>query len=262
MSSDEGGAFSMPELHVPDAQLLRLALPDRPGALALVASRLAAHGVNILRVEVVDSRVGTATDDLLVEGGDLEAALEELAPEVRLLGVRAHAELPDPGLAMAAALTAVSGAATLGSARRALLSAALGLVRADAGVVLRDAGHGWLRPVAATVESLPPIRDDQPSLARTALVSCAPAVADANEAWAPQPYLASLGSGGVLVVPGGLPAFLVLAVVRRDAFPFVEAEIERLRALLRVSVGILHALGERYVGAPDSVPLRVLEGRR
>jgi hypothetical protein len=163
---------------------------------------------------------------------------------------------------MAFALTAVSGAATLGAARRALLAAALELVGADAGVVLRDAGHGWLRPVAATVESLPPIRDDQQSLARTALVSCAPAVAEASEAWAPHAYVAHLGSGGVLVVPGGLPAFLVLAVIRHDAFPFVEAEIERLRALLRVSVGILHALGERYVRTPDGFPLRLLESTR
>jgi hypothetical protein len=252
----------MPEIHVPDAQLLRLALPDRPGALALVASRLAEHGVIILRVEVVDSRAGMATDDLLVAGGDVDAALGELAPEVRLLGVRGHADLPDPGLAMAAALTSVSGAATLGSARRALLSAALELVGADAGVVLRDAGHGWLRPVAATVDSLPPIRDDQQSLARTALETCAPAVAEASAVWAPQPYVASLGGGGVLVVPGGLPPFLVVAVIRHDAFPFVEAEIERLRALMRVSIGILRALGERFVGAPEGVPLRVLEGSR
>ncbi len=89
-----------------EPQLIRLALPDRPGGLALVASRLAAHGVDILRVEVVEGGEDTVVDDLLVAGGDLVAALAALAADVEILGLREHAELPDPGLAMADALAA------------------------------------------------------------------------------------------------------------------------------------------------------------
>jgi hypothetical protein len=63
--------------------------------------------------------------------------------------------------------------------------------------------------------------------------------------------------GRVLVVPAGLPPFLALALVRHDAFPFVEAEVERVQALLRVAVGILGALGERSVRAPIDAPERV-----
>ena len=58
-----------------EPQLVRLALPDKPGRLALVASRFAAHEVNILRVEVVAAGDGAAVDDLLVVGGNLALAL-------------------------------------------------------------------------------------------------------------------------------------------------------------------------------------------
>jgi hypothetical protein len=237
-----------------EPQLVRLALPDRPGSLALVASRLAAHGVDILRVDVVQDGEGTVVDDLLVAGGDLATALVELEGDVEILGLREHAELPDPGLAMADALAGVSGAASLGAARHALLAASIELVAADSGVLLRDAGHGWLRPVAATAESLPPVRDDQRCLARDALARSRPEIAAPYESWAPAAYAVALGMGRVLVVPAGNPAFFALAVVRHDAFPFVEAEVERVQALLRIGVGILAALGERVVRAPFDAP--------
>jgi hypothetical protein len=242
-----------------DATLIRVSLPDRPGGLALVAARLAEHGVDILRVEVVEAEAGVAVDDLLVTGGDLDAALAALEPETSVLGRRAHAELPDPGLAMAAAAISVTSSSSLGEARRALVSAAIELVAADSGVVLRDAGHGWLRPLAATADSLPPIRESQPALPRRALARGAPLVSTAEE-WAPPHYVAALGSGSALAVPAGTPPYLVLTVVRRDAFPFVEAEIERLQALLRVALGVLGALGERAVRAPEAPAVNVRLG--
>ena len=244
-----------------EPRLVRLALPDRPGGLALVASRFAAHDVNILRVEVVDGGDGAAVDDLLVVGGNLALALAELEEDVEILGLREHAELPDPGIAMASALAAVSGAASLGAARHALLAAALELVGADSGVLLRDAGHGWLRPVAATAESLPPIRADEPCLARTVLSRSRAETGSPQEPWAPAVYTLALGMGRVLVVPAGVPPFLALAVVRHDAFPFVEAEVERVRALLRVAVGILGALGEQSVQALIDAPEHARVGR-
>lgn len=243
-----------------DATLIRLSLPDRPGGLALVAARLAEHAVDILRVEVVEAEAGVAVDDLLVVGGDVDAALAALEPDVSVLGRRAHAELPDPGLAMAAAAVAVTSSTGLGEARRALVSASIELVGADGGVVLRDAGHGWLRPLAATADALPPIRDSQPALPRRALARGVPVVSTPDEEWAPPHYLAALGSGSVLAVPAGAPPYLVLTVVRRDAFPFVEAEVERLQALLRVALGVLGALGDRPVRAPEAPAVHVRLG--
>ena len=242
--------------------LIRLALPDRRGTLAHVAGTLAAHGVDILRVEVVGSGNGVVVDDLLLAGGDVDASLAELGRNANLIGRREHAELPDPGLAMAGALAKITGAPSLGAARHAIVTAALELVAADAGVLLRDAGHGWLRPVAATSESLPPIRQRQASLARAALGRGTAQIAAPGDEWAPPQYQAALGRGCVLAVPAGVPPFVVLDVVRHDGFPYVEAETERLRALLLVAVGTLHALGDRVVRAPDGASARLLEAHR
>ena len=47
--------------------LLRLVLPDRPGALGAVASALGAVGADILSVDVIERSPGSATDDFVVE---------------------------------------------------------------------------------------------------------------------------------------------------------------------------------------------------
>ncbi|WP_375479424.1 ACT domain-containing protein [uncultured Jatrophihabitans sp.] len=47
--------------------LLRLVLPDRPGALGAVASALGLAGADILSVDVIERSAGKATDDLVVE---------------------------------------------------------------------------------------------------------------------------------------------------------------------------------------------------
>lgn len=47
--------------------LLRLVLPDRPGALGAVATALGAVGADILSVDVIERSPGSATDDFVVE---------------------------------------------------------------------------------------------------------------------------------------------------------------------------------------------------
>ena len=47
--------------------LLRLVLPDRPGALGAVASALGAVGADILSVDVIERAAGRATDDIVVD---------------------------------------------------------------------------------------------------------------------------------------------------------------------------------------------------
>jgi hypothetical protein len=47
--------------------LLRLVLPDRPGALGAVASALGTVGGDILSVDVIERSSGSATDDFVVE---------------------------------------------------------------------------------------------------------------------------------------------------------------------------------------------------
>jgi hypothetical protein len=242
------------------ASLLRLALPDRPGSLALAASVLGSFGVDILRVEVVGQSEGLAVDDLLVAGERLPAALEQLPDGVRVLGCRAEAELPDPAVAMAEACALVAGSSGLGDARRQLLEAAVALASADGGVLLREAGHGWLRPVAATVTDLPPVKAGEPSIARKALATSFPVLAGGGDEWAPHVYRSIFRAGSVLAVPGGLPPYFALVLVRGDGFPFVEAEVERVGALVRVAIGVLSARGEKPVSAPLDAAVRVRVG--
>jgi hypothetical protein len=219
------------------ACLLRLRLPDRPGSLARVADRLAAHGVDILRIEVLGRDGSFAIDDLLVAGEGLGAALAELV-DVAVLARRADVDLPDPALAMAAACAEITHARSPRDAKRRLLRAALGLAFADAGFVCATSGATWLEPAAATVAGLPVV--DPPSLLHSALAAQHALAADSRAPWAPPAFRDRLPTGAVVVVPAAA-AGVVLGLARRDDTPFVEPEVERLEALLGVAAGVLAA---------------------
>src|SRR3954454_6354842 len=82
---------------------LRVELPDRPGALAKVASVIAAHGGNLVGIDVQEVEEDSAIDELVVdvpEGVDLNAlriALHESGAGV-LVSHQAGAEQVDPVL--------------------------------------------------------------------------------------------------------------------------------------------------------------------
>jgi hypothetical protein len=62
--------------------LLRVELPDRPGALGAVASRIGAVRGDVVSVEVVEQREGTAVDEFVIELPDedhLSLLLSEVA---------------------------------------------------------------------------------------------------------------------------------------------------------------------------------------
>lgn len=80
------------------AYLLRVDLPDVPGALGAVATALGHAGADILAMDVVERSTGRVIDDLVVDlpGGppDLVITAAESVPEVRVESIR-----PDPGIA-------------------------------------------------------------------------------------------------------------------------------------------------------------------
>jgi hypothetical protein len=215
---------------------VRLRLADRPGGLAAVATHLAEHRVDVLRLEVVDRGAGSAVDDLLVSARGLDAALATLGPRAIVLGRRAGVDLRDPGLAMAAACEAVASARTGPAAYGQLIRAALDLVFAEAGVVFADRGPGVIAIVASSVAGAPTVVDPgEASLVASALFCGQSLTADGRIPWAPAGLRAHLPPGSVAVVPG-VPRGLVLALVREDHAPFVAAELDRLAALMRVAV--------------------------
>src|SRR4051795_5430403 len=169
-----------PTLSAPEGvRLVRLRLADRPGSLAKVAEVLAIHEVDVLRLEIVAQEAGWATDDFLVKGKKVREALRVLGASdgISVLTCRDGVDLPDPGMAMAAACALVSFANSRRHAFRQLVHAALSLVFAEAAVVsvLTDDS---LRPVASTVSGLPVALSEQASLLASALHSGQPLSAD------------------------------------------------------------------------------------
>ncbi|MFL6163001.1 MAG: ACT domain-containing protein [Jatrophihabitantaceae bacterium] len=81
--------------------LIRVVLPDRPGALGAVASALGHAGADILSVNIVERSAGQATDDLVVElpPDRLADSLVSAAisvPGVRVESIRPYAGVIDP----------------------------------------------------------------------------------------------------------------------------------------------------------------------
>ena len=63
---------------------LRIALPDRPGSLGMVASAIGFAGCNIKRLDVIETIDGRAIDDLIVsvpgsDPGDLLSVLTDIS---------------------------------------------------------------------------------------------------------------------------------------------------------------------------------------
>jgi hypothetical protein len=217
--------------------LVRLRLPDRPGSLAAVSAHLAAYGVDVLGLEVVDREDGTAVDDLLLKGDGLMGALASLGTKAMVLGRRPGVDLRDPGLAMAEACEEVSSARTAPEAYRSIVRAALGLVFAEAGLLCISREGGILAVASSTVVGLPSAVDARgPSLLASAHTSGEPLTADGRIPWASPVLQCHLPDGSVGVVPAGP---LVLTLVRADHAPFVPLELTRLRALLRAAQATL-----------------------
>jgi hypothetical protein len=131
-----------------------------------------------------------------------------------------------------------------------LVGSAVQLVFAEAGFVCIREGHGFLRPLASTAAGLPVLDDTATSLLRSAFFSGECLTADGRVPWAPAGLRELLPGGAVAAIPGGVPASMVLALVRADETPFVAAELERLAALVRVASGTLQLhSASRRVGA-------------
>jgi hypothetical protein len=81
--------------------LLRVVLPDRPGALGAVATALGTVGADILSLDVIERSPGSATDDIVVElpPGKLADSIVTAAatvPGVRVESIRPYAGQIDP----------------------------------------------------------------------------------------------------------------------------------------------------------------------
>jgi hypothetical protein len=212
--------------------LIRVVLPDRPGALGAVASALGQVGADILSVDIVERSEGQATDDLVVELPPDRLADSLVSAAAGVAGVRVESIRPYAGV--------------IDPFRELELLEKLAVSEFDAPAVLADGvcrlfRSGWALLLQA------PDTDGQPSIV-IARSAAAPEIGtlatpwwpptparslSAAEDWAP-PEWSSLDTE-LAVVPLGRNAILV----GRPALRWLASEIIRMSHLASIAATVL-----------------------
>jgi hypothetical protein len=212
--------------------LLRVTLPDRPGALGAVATALGTVGADILSVDVVQRLPGFAVDDLVLElpPGRLPDTLITAAsgvPGVVVESIRPYAGLIDPHreLELLDAL-----AAHPIDAGRVVADGVTRIFRAGWALVL-DEPVGGVSAVSGRSPAAPELDDIEvpwwpPAPTRTL---------DADEAWAPRDW-SGIGTE-LAVAPFGKSAVLV----GRPALRWLPVELMRLNHFAGIAASVLPA---------------------
>ena len=213
--------------------LIRVVLPDRPGALGAVASALGHAGADILSVDIVERSGGQATDDLVVELppdklADSLVTAAASVPGVRVESIRPYAGVIDPfrelELLEKLAISTDDGPGVLADG-------VCRLFRSGWALVLRAPDvDGGLATVIARSSAAPEI----PSLPAPWWPPTPSRALDADEHWAP-PTWATLGTE-LAVVPLGRRAILV----GRPALRWLPSEIIRLSHLASIAATVLY----------------------
>jgi hypothetical protein len=199
--------------------LVRVWLPDRPGALGLVASRIGAIGGDIVGVDVLERSETIAVDEFAVELSDasLVNLLVREIEEVDGASVeecRVVERFPDPRLDALEAVEHVCAASDLRALAQHLVDRVGSEFAADWAAVLGDAG-----PLATTGDDAPAVSVLEALAAGTA---ASPAVA-AGDA----------GPDDLAVAP--IPDHSATLLVGRVGSPFRRRERRQLRALARIA---------------------------
>lgn len=199
--------------------LVRVWLPDRPGALGLVASRIGAIGGDIVGIDVLERSDHIAVDEFAVVLAD-ESLVDLLVREIEEVDGasveewRAVERFPDPRLDALAAVENVAGADNVRSLAQQLVERVHAEFAADWAVMLRTAE---VFATAGTGAPEPTVLD-----ALAAGTAASPAVA-AGEA----------GPDDLAVAP--LTRFDAVLLVGRAGHPIRRRERQQLLALARIA---------------------------
>jgi hypothetical protein len=199
--------------------VVRVWLPDRPGALGLVASRIGAIGGDIASIDVLERSERVAVDEFAVvlASNDLITLLVREIEQVDGASVEEWREVetfPDPRLDALESVEAICGARDFVELAQQLAKSVRNEFHADWAAVLRGAevvsSTGAGAPEASVLEAL------------AAGTTASPAVA-AGDA----------GPDGLAVA--ALPSQLSVLLVGRAGHPFRRRERRQLVALTRIA---------------------------
>lgn len=199
--------------------LVRVWLPDRPGALGLVASRIGAIGGDIVGIDVLERSDHVAVDEfavVLADGSLVDLLVREIE-EVDGASVeewRAVERFPDPRLDALEAVEVVAGAESARAVAQQLVERVHAEFAADWAVMLRDAEVFATAGIGAPE---PTVLD-----ALAAGTAASPAVA-AGEA----------GPDDLAVAP--LARFNAVLLVGRAGHPIRRRERQQLLAMARIA---------------------------
>jgi hypothetical protein len=209
--------------------LLRLVLPDRPGALGAVATALGEVGADILSVDVIDRSKGHAVDDLVLEL-PVDKLVDSLVtaagtvPGVRVESIRPYAGTMDPHRELE---VLDKLAAQPEDSLQVLADGATRIFRAGWAIVLDAPQDGQANVVAASAAA--------PELGSLPVPWWPPRPArllDADEPWAPRDW-AGVGTE-LAVAPLGAAALLI----GRPALRWLPAELVRLNHLAAIAASV------------------------
>lgn len=238
---------------MPVFRSIRVQMPDRPGALSTLATALAAHGVDIVRFDVVSTEAGSVIDDLYLAGPSAEmigAALASFRPDVL---VRTFETEPrEPSRVLADGLVETARARSSDAAVAAAAEGARLLARADVAAYLRATPDGDIR-VLAGPSGLPGLTRADIfagwwALSRQAAIAFRATAGlrwrGENEAWswAPAHFQQALSSAWLALVPCG-SADLLLAG-RSLNIAFYEGELSRLKDYACAVAQVLELRGD------------------
>jgi hypothetical protein len=201
--------------------LIRISVPDRPGVLGDVASRIGAAGADIAQVQVLESGSGRALDDVHVQVKDVDHLVRvqhalAAIPGVQVIGVR---DEPAP----------TTGHGELELARRMVAAPARALQTLVDGVS-SSTGSDW----AAVVRFDQDERVDQ-------VVATSPTCPGPEHVQVDVPLRLSVISGpyaGMALVPL-VGTRLGLVVVRESGPPYHQAELWRLEQVGALAGNVL-----------------------
>jgi hypothetical protein len=199
--------------------VVRVWLPDRPGALGLVASRIGAIGGDIVGIDVLERSEHVAVDEfaVMLPDRDLVSLLVREIEEVDGASVeewREVATFPDPRLDALESVEHLSGAATRGELKQRLVDSVREEFSADWAVMLQ--GNTALATSGAEVPD--------------------PSVLEALAAGtAASPIVAAGDSGPDDLAVAPFPSDGIVLLVGRDGHPFRRRERRQLLALARIA---------------------------